>query len=277
MNKKSYFERIQELKGKARLIQNRDEATISELESLYKAVFKDSIKKGCGDCAVAAYGKLIRLTEDQVNTMSTKKFVLKKNVAIQLEFGSAEMISNETLTDDLAIRLLSKRPKLISEFEKYPVGEDGKVLLELPTSEINAAEDDEPVADPNANSNDPEGKTDPLKTGEVPDDSEDGEPKEDSTVHKLEEPEAKDSDSGTDSGEPGSSEHEDQDKSREVNQASTGEQPVMETDSDGRAALVEQLSKAEEIYNALPKNQKLTKEGQEVKKQIDEFKKQLEG
>ncbi|MDX3913759.1 MAG: hypothetical protein QHC79_09485 [Pseudosphingobacterium sp.] len=257
MNKKSYFERIQELKGKARLIQKRDEATISELESLYKAVFKDSIKQGCGDCAVAAYGKLIRLTEDQVNTMSTKKFVLKKNVAIQLEFGSAEMISNETLTDDLAIRLLSKRPKLISEFEKYPIGEDGKVLLELPTSEINAAEDDEPVADPNANSNDPEGNTDPSKTDEVPDDSEDG--------------------SGTDIGEPGFSEHEDQNKSIEVNLASTGEQSVMETDGDDKAALVEQLSKAEEIYNALPKNQKLTKEGREVKKQIDEFKKQLEG
>lgn len=129
MNIQEIYEEIQSIRGKGKAILSGDPEVNGKLDRLYQTVYQEQIKRGCRDCSMVAYGKLIRLNQNQIKIMSERKFKLKPGKSIQLKFGSSEMLSNDNLTDAVAIRLLHERPYLVREFAEFPKNEKGELVL----------------------------------------------------------------------------------------------------------------------------------------------------
>lgn len=107
---------------------------IALLQSVHKALFGERIKQGCGDCMQRAFFKIQNFvylqSQNQLNNLKTMKkyqdrnFVLKSGRTLQAEFGG-DAITNDNLTDETAIALLSTFPNMLKHFDKYPVDENG--------------------------------------------------------------------------------------------------------------------------------------------------------
>ena len=99
----------------------KESSEVQLISDVYKQAFKKNLRISCGTCIIEAYFELKELYENK--TMLTQKtmgqFELKKNKMIAVH-GLNDVITSSNLTDEKAIKLLSKYPSHIESFEKYP-------------------------------------------------------------------------------------------------------------------------------------------------------------
>lgn len=101
------------------------------IRSVYKEIFGkvDFLRTNCRSCYVDAYIVLRKWLREndllkqsyqlKTKTMAEKQFTIKEGKRIML-FGVGTVYTNKNITDEKARELLSKYPKLISVFERYP-------------------------------------------------------------------------------------------------------------------------------------------------------------
>jgi len=118
----------------------KDAEAISNLHSVYKELFGEGIKKQCGDCLTKALLKIKKYVylQSQKNSENfnletmkkheDKNFILIKGKALDI-MGIGLVLTNETMTDDEAVRALVAYPNLIKYFEKYPQDSEGALDL----------------------------------------------------------------------------------------------------------------------------------------------------
>lgn len=109
-------------------IASRNEVAISHLKNVYERLKGISFSEGCGNCVRKAYGALqLMLINEEI--MENSNFKLKEGALLPIgEFGTAEFLSNDNMTDNKAYAVLSREPKLIGYFEEYPKNEAGELL-----------------------------------------------------------------------------------------------------------------------------------------------------
>ncbi len=140
-----FAEQVQQLLDSPELVAVKHPEAISNLHSVYKQLFGEGIKKQCGDCLTKAllrirkYVYLQSQNNENFNLETMKKFedknfVLAKGKA--LDVGKIGIIlTNESMTDEIAVRALTAFPNLVKYFIKYPQDEEGNLDLtgfELP-------------------------------------------------------------------------------------------------------------------------------------------------
>lgn len=96
-----------------------DVKLIKELASLYFATFGKRMKVGCGACYQKSYIELKqKLNFKKMKTENTCRFKLR--VSSIRAFGSNSSYTNETLTEEIAIKYLKQNINRISQFSEYP-------------------------------------------------------------------------------------------------------------------------------------------------------------
>jgi hypothetical protein len=105
-----------------------------EIENLYKQVFRESFTPtSCSNCYHDAVDKMWAYIRKHGDVMPEREFILKHGAVINVgEFGSGRFYIRHTLTDDLALEYLRKKPAGIREFEAYPA--DWKERLSKPVA-----------------------------------------------------------------------------------------------------------------------------------------------
>lgn len=104
---------------------NTDPTIQRELQEIHLKLFKVNFRVNCGNCIKQAYVD-IRAKLNESITNQTKKsmseFELKKGVngdSKQIHFEH-DIITNDNITDESAIRILKKMPGHIVTFSKFP-------------------------------------------------------------------------------------------------------------------------------------------------------------
>lgn len=101
-----------------------DITKLQRLVSFYYRIYgKKPSCLGCGGMNkyLEIYNKLKTEGIIIMSTQEQSQFSLKDGVSgIPLDFGSSTFLSAATLTDDLALKFLSKNKKRITIFKKYP-------------------------------------------------------------------------------------------------------------------------------------------------------------
>jgi hypothetical protein len=110
------------------LIAQRQPEAIQILQQVYKALFNQSIKQGCGNCYQKAFFKIQRYwflskQNTPINNINMselkRKYILKPGRSLQTSF-SGDTLTNDNLTDDAAAKLLKAHPSLAKHFEVLP-------------------------------------------------------------------------------------------------------------------------------------------------------------
>ena len=57
-----------------------------------------------------------------------REFLLKDNIVMYVGYENMHY-TNDNITDEIAVRLLTKNPKLIGNFKKYPTNYESKTIL----------------------------------------------------------------------------------------------------------------------------------------------------
>lgn len=104
-----------------------DKNIYSELQKIHYELFKKNFPSNCGTCVKQAY-VLIRekINNDMIfqtqEPAPMKQFELKKSVSgiSQQIHIDHDIITNDNLTDETAISILSKYPSHIVTFSRYP-------------------------------------------------------------------------------------------------------------------------------------------------------------
>lgn len=124
----------------AEIAQKQPEA-LSLLHSVYKELFGEGVKKECGDCNVKAFRRiqkyisLQKQSNDNFNLETMKKFkdrnfALKQGKVLTIAF-TADAITNDNMTDEKAIDILSRYPNFLKYFDKYPGSDTPSKELDL--------------------------------------------------------------------------------------------------------------------------------------------------
>jgi len=134
-----FADQVQKLLDSGAEVAVKQPEAISLLNSVYKQLFGEGVKKECGDCLTKAllrvrkYVYLQSQNSENFNLETMKKFedknfVLAKGKA--LDVGKIGVIlTNDSMTDEDAVRALVAFPNLIKYFEKYPTDEEGNLDL----------------------------------------------------------------------------------------------------------------------------------------------------
>jgi spore cortex formation protein SpoVR/YcgB (stage V sporulation) len=89
---------------------------LPQMLKLYADTFN---KEPCGGCP-KSFSRYLRELRNQIMAKEEKRaFLFKKDVMFPI-MGTSESYSNENLTDEIALKILSKNPNAIQIFEKFP-------------------------------------------------------------------------------------------------------------------------------------------------------------
>ena len=109
--------RLKEL-GSIASLSSSDKA---EIESLYALVLdKKFVRTSCSDCYRDAVIEMSVYLNKNGKMKEKSEYGLKNGVLLQMGFGSAEMYTNDNLTDEVAEKYLAKYPDNIKYFSKKP-------------------------------------------------------------------------------------------------------------------------------------------------------------
>lgn len=109
--------RLKEL-GSIASLSSSDKA---EIESLYALVLdKKFVRTSCSDCYHDAVIEMSVYLNKNGKMKEKSEYGLKNGVLLQMGFGSAEMYTNDNLTDEVAEKYLAKYPDNIKYFSKKP-------------------------------------------------------------------------------------------------------------------------------------------------------------
>lgn len=134
-----FADQVKQLLDSPELVAVKHPEAISNLHSVYKQLFGEGIKKQCGDCltkALLRIRKYVYLQSQNIENFNLetmkkfedKNFVLAKGKA--LDVGRIGVIlTNENMTDETAVRILTAFPNLIKYFVKFPANEAGELDL----------------------------------------------------------------------------------------------------------------------------------------------------
>jgi len=113
---------------------------LQRLVSFYRQIYgKNTTCIGCGgkEKLINIYNTLKKEGLNIMEKQEKSEFLLKDNVSgIPLEFGSTTFLSVSTLTDELAIKFLSKNKNRIQLFKKYPANWEELVSGTIPVVTI---------------------------------------------------------------------------------------------------------------------------------------------
>jgi hypothetical protein len=118
----------------AQIAQRQSEA-ITYLNQIYKQLFNESIKQGCGNCYHKAFYRIQKYLylQQQSNPsnnndmpLPSRKYLLKPDRSLQTTFGG-DTLTNDNITDEVAEKLLQAHPVLIKHFDRYPSESDKQV------------------------------------------------------------------------------------------------------------------------------------------------------
>lgn len=129
MNAEKIYNDIQQLPVLAGEIRQRESKAISFLQRLYFDVTGSDVYAGCKGCHIKAANYLTSLSLNDLKKMASQKFKLKKGNRIEYPFRSGRLITEENLTDELAVQMLLNNPAMVSGFADYPKDETGNIDL----------------------------------------------------------------------------------------------------------------------------------------------------
>lgn len=134
----TFTEEVQLLLDSHAEIATKQPEALRLLNSVHKALFGSNVKQGCGDCTVKAFTnirKYIYLQQQKkdfnLETMvkfKDRNFAIKDGKVLTMPGAS---YTNDNLTDESAVDILTRYPNLVKHFEKYPGSETPTKELDL--------------------------------------------------------------------------------------------------------------------------------------------------
>lgn len=107
----------------------RDKDLKNKVISIYKYLFDPKACASCKDRTPQYYNRIKKEGLQRFTNMENTNFKLREGIgAKQMDFGSSQFISNDNMTDELAIKFLKGNPQRISMFGEFP--KNYKELLE---------------------------------------------------------------------------------------------------------------------------------------------------
>lgn len=129
MNIEQTWQDIQSLPGLIYKINKKDNEAIQLLDKLSRILFSEPVIAGCSNCHIKAYHKLTNLTYQNLIEMEQRQFKLKKNIALEYPRRSGMHFNSETLTDAMAKDYLINHPDGVSNFDVFPMDQNGNLKL----------------------------------------------------------------------------------------------------------------------------------------------------
>lgn len=120
MDIQATFDQIQQLNSLIYDINKRKPAAIKLLNTLNRRIFGESVSPDCSNCHIKAFQLLTKLTLKDLEAIANKEFVLLKGILIEYPFRSGQHYINGTMPDSIAREYLTKYPKMVRNFSRYP-------------------------------------------------------------------------------------------------------------------------------------------------------------
>lgn len=130
------------------IIQRAELGDKRAIRQLYTVWLEKGGKPLCLQCG-GEVATLIRTMK--TNEYTTSEWQLNFNGQVRLKKGDPRVVSNQNLTEELAIEFLKENPDRIHSFKVYPADWKVRIGLETPTEEIKVKEEiiqSEPIAVP---------------------------------------------------------------------------------------------------------------------------------
>lgn len=144
MDVDNIWERIQALPGLLYKISVKDPAAIEELRYLWYVTTQQELKVGCRDCRTKAYTEVTSFTKEKLIAMADQTHKLKDGV--DLLFFDNTHYTPQTLTDDVARRMVEKTPAMKDYFETLPSEVESEELDQFTDEQLaTAVKDDKGV------------------------------------------------------------------------------------------------------------------------------------
>lgn len=140
----TFEEQVEKLLDSASEVAVKLPEALKLLHTVYKQMFGEPVQKHCGDCLTKAFQRIQKtahlnslnnsvLTNKNLETMKIKKFddrnfVLKQGKVLDLG-AMGVLATNDNMTDELGVRILTDYPNMAKYFDKYPVNEQGELDL----------------------------------------------------------------------------------------------------------------------------------------------------
>ena len=99
--------------------------------TLYERIFNEKITNKCKGCLKRKLNKLLTMNTKTIKLMAGRKFLLKPNTCIWVDRLNLH-ITNENLTDEIAINLLKKNRGYLKFFQEISEGWDTKIVSPVP-------------------------------------------------------------------------------------------------------------------------------------------------
>ena len=99
--------------------------------ALYEKVFNEKITNKCKGCLKRKLNKLLTMNTKTIKLMAGRTFLLKPNTCIWVDRLNLH-ITNENLTDEIAIKLLKTNRGYLKFFQEIPEGWDRTIVSPVP-------------------------------------------------------------------------------------------------------------------------------------------------
>ncbi|RKR84909.1 hypothetical protein BDD43_5162 [Mucilaginibacter gracilis] len=153
-------------------IAQRQPQALAYLNQVYKQLFNQDIKQGCGNCYQKAFYRIQKYLylQQQNNpsnilsmTYPTRKYLLKPDRSLQTTFGG-DTLTNDNLTDEAAEKLLQAHPALLQHFDRYPGKDDDVVVVITAPAPQQQPEEQQPAEPQQPEKQQPEETVDAAQT-----------------------------------------------------------------------------------------------------------------